>query len=358
MVTPEQEKYYVNGLVALRLNLPEKALEWFRKISDKYALYTDALFEPSDFILPHIARFHDVQVYTHRWSIFRNHKIYDQQMTQRNFEIYPCINRRVSKDENFAIVEELPTKMQIAQPCIFLGGDDNYCHWINRYLLRLSLLEGYPEFAQLPLLVTEELQSYHKESLQILGISEDRLIKVPRDIMIECKDLIVPVVVRGTPLLTQGVKWFRKKLDRYLGSPDGSHIYISRKGSVKRIMTNEKDVLKLLAKYNFTVVVPHELSFEEQVKVFSRASIIVGPHGAGLVNAIFAPEGAHLIELSNKIISFVTDFEDVALSIPLEYTKLISKVVKVYPDKIGHDFHDYVVDVQKLDKVLEAATQH
>lgn len=39
------------------------------------------------------------------------------------------------------------------------------------------------------------------------------------------------------------------------------------------------------------------MSFADQVQLFGEAEIIVGPHGAGFANAVFAQPGATLIEL-------------------------------------------------------------
>lgn len=44
-------------------------------------------------------------------------------------------------------------------------------------------------------------------------------------------------------------------------------------------------------------VVFDRLPFKETVELFSRAKLIIGPHGAGLTNMIFAPKGIPIIEL-------------------------------------------------------------
>ena len=42
---------------------------------------------------------------------------------------------------------------------------------------------------------------------------------------------------------------------------------------------------------------PGTLSVQEQIDVFSRAEIIVAPHGAGLSNVTFSPRGARVLEM-------------------------------------------------------------
>jgi hypothetical protein len=47
----------------------------------------------------------------------------------------------------------------------------------------------------------------------------------------------------------------------------------------------------------FEIVRCEDLSFETQVTIFSEASVIVGAHGSGLANLIFAPPNAKIVEL-------------------------------------------------------------
>jgi capsular polysaccharide biosynthesis protein len=64
-----------------------------------------------------------------------------------------------------------------------------------------------------------------------------------------------------------------------------------------RRIVNEADLVKQLLPYGFEVVTLGEMSFADQVQLFREAQIIVGPHGAGFTNAVFAQPGATLIEL-------------------------------------------------------------
>jgi capsular polysaccharide biosynthesis protein len=65
---------------------------------------------------------------------------------------------------------------------------------------------------------------------------------------------------------------------------------------VRRIV-NEADLVKELITYGFDVVTLGGMSFADQARLFNEAEIIVGPHGAGFQNAVFAQPGATLIDL-------------------------------------------------------------
>jgi capsular polysaccharide biosynthesis protein len=46
------------------------------------------------------------------------------------------------------------------------------------------------------------------------------------------------------------------------------------------------------------VVYPEQMSFAEQVRVFSEANVIVGPAGSNMINAVFAPAYARILILA------------------------------------------------------------
>src|SRR5262249_3411263 len=66
------------------------------------------------------------------------------------------------------------------------------------------------------------------------------------------------------------------------------NIYISRSKAHKRRLINEDQVVKFLSAYDFRAYVLEQMSFEEQVRLFHQARMVVAPHGAGLTNMIFA----------------------------------------------------------------------
>jgi hypothetical protein len=47
----------------------------------------------------------------------------------------------------------------------------------------------------------------------------------------------------------------------------------------------------------FEIISPASLSFRAQVELFSGAEVIAGNHGSALVNMVFTPSGARIIDL-------------------------------------------------------------
>ena len=53
----------------------------------------------------------------------------------------------------------------------------------------------------------------------------------------------------------------------------------------------------MLINLGFEIIYAEELKFSEQVDLFSEASFVVAPHGAGLTNICFMEKGTRLVEI-------------------------------------------------------------
>lgn len=94
-------------------------------------------------------------------------------------------------------------------------------------------------------------------------------------------------------------------------------IYISREDAPARQLTNAEEIFMILK--GWEKVVLSNVSIEKQIEIFSEASHIISTHGAGLLNMLWCPAGAKIIEIAQE--------------------ELISK--KVYPVLSHHLDHDH-----------------
>ena len=72
-------------------------------------------------------------------------------------------------------------------------------------------------------------------------------------------------------------------------------IYVSRIGT-RRSIHGEELIAEHLANQGFRILRAENLTFKEQIHLFSNAKTLIGVHGAGLTNGIWAPQ-TKLIEL-------------------------------------------------------------
>lgn len=84
-------------------------------------------------------------------------------------------------------------------------------------------------------------------------------------------------------------------------------IYIKRSERTGRFILNCDEIENFLKKNNFVIINPDNCSFEEQIIVFRNSKYIIGAHGAGLTNLIFAyKNNPRILEISpnNRVTAF------------------------------------------------------
>lgn len=207
--------------------------------------------------------------------------------------------------------KDFPRK-KYSEPCIILGGALNYYHWICDYLPRMSIIDACPDLADLPIIVHHELKDFHKDSLRALGYDDlSRFICVPRKHYLDFEHAYIPHIkhrpmsVDGKydlfePALTKETlmdirKWFSSYM--VLNTEFPKRIFVSRVGAKYRRCENEDAVFEIAREYDFEKIRNEDLSFTEQIALYSGAEAVMGVHGAGFTNMIFAQEGTSLIEL-------------------------------------------------------------
>jgi capsular polysaccharide biosynthesis protein len=79
--------------------------------------------------------------------------------------------------------------------------------------------------------------------------------------------------------------------------PSRRLLYISRAKASRRRITRESEVLSVLQNRHFECVYCEDLSLRDQVRLFAEAKVIIGPHGAGFTNILYAREGTIVGEI-------------------------------------------------------------
>ncbi len=182
-------------------------------------------------------------------------------------------------------------------------GHNNYYHWLFDVLPRIALLEkGY---GPIDYYYVSQQHQFQRDSLQLLGISHQKIIDATQHPIIQASTLIVPEFVLFPTREGQGnfpippwvITFLTDRFVQHHPTSPFSRIFIDRNNAQRRRILNIDALTQLLQEHNFTTVASETLSFSEQIDIFSNASTIVAPHGAGLANIVFAPPTCTIMEI-------------------------------------------------------------
>jgi capsular polysaccharide biosynthesis protein len=230
-------------------------------------------------------------------------------------------HRLLTKNRDISTENPLYFKGRLA--VISSPGSENWYHWLLQVLPRIKILKESGIYFD-KIYINNLQYRWQKESLfkvlKFLGIAEDKLLLINGDGVVQAELLIVPSVpfipAKGTPLphwqkdflsqvfLPQSVKnsVIEKKEEKF---------YISRsKAKIRRII-NENEITNYLENKGFKTIFLEDLSPEDQALLFNNAKIIIGPHGSGFANLIFAKPKTKIIEIDHgtkEIRSFYKKF--------------------------------------------------
>ena len=129
------------------------------------------------------------------------------------------------------------------------------------------------------------------------------------------------------------------------------NIWISRSKSKHRKIKNESEILPLLKKFNFEIVFPEEMTFEEQIKIYHGANIIGGLHGGGLTNILFMNPGTKLLEVRRENDNLNNCYYTLASELGINYYYVNSK-------SQGDDLYvsDTIINLIDLENLLIKVT--
>ena len=184
----------------------------------------------------------------------------------------------------------------------------NYYHWMNDILPKIHVLtKSGIDIGSIDHFVINPLEHlFQYETLRRFGIDESRLCVEENVNFVHCDELLVPTY--GSNSLGKGqAPWnpsFIKSsfLDIRCAQPI-ERLYISRKKANGRSVINEEELFTELAKCGFRRVELDCLSVAQQATLFSKASVILSPHGAGLSNTVFCEPATTVIELYDSHIA-------------------------------------------------------
>tara|TARA_B100000795_G_C22528457_1_gene334132 strand:+ start:108 stop:515 length:408 start_codon:yes stop_codon:yes gene_type:complete len=107
-----------------------------------------------------------------------------------------------------------------------------------------------------------------------------------------------------------------------------------------------------LPNHDVKAVDPSELSLIEQAKLFQGADVVIGPHGAGLVNVIFCKVGTVVVELPTIEHAGMLFFQDISTALGLRHA-IVPSVAIDKEDRYAMSEWDVTVVVETVRLMVE-----
>lgn len=202
----------------------------------------------------------------------------------------------------------------------------NYFHFNLESLSKLCLINEIEEYNKIPILVDERclrIQSF-KDELDMLNSHGRKIVYLKQGYCYNIKNLIYlsdliiapmnfkkDVLIRYDDYIINevGVKQLHDKLA--INSTINKKLFISRRNCSLIRLTNQNEIEKIFKEYGYEVIYPEEMSFQDQLEIFSKAEFIAGASGAGFTNILFANRNAKIICILPKEIK-LTCYSNIA----------------------------------------------
>jgi capsular polysaccharide biosynthesis protein len=195
---------------------------------------------------------------------------------------------------------------------------ENFFHWFIDDLPRLeAILATTNNFQTINVYIPETAPHFVFESLSYFKVT---IIKFKISEVLHFEEAMYTNTLSPSGLVHPNVKLLQNKFNLITGKKsDNSIVYISRKNSDVRFISNEENFTDALIDNGVKIIFTEKLSLVEQMSIFSAARIVISTHGAGLTNCLFM-NGGTVIEIgSTDIKNHLYCFSTLASILNLEY---------------------------------------
>lgn len=175
----------------------------------------------------------------------------------------------------------------------------NYYHSLMDALPRWGLFQELFPGERPDRVVVGHTSRWDRQLVAMTGLDRLHLVEPSAGMHLRAERLLVPAVDNQTTLAPPWVTaWLRENLPARDVSDRPRRLYVTRgdRPNTRRYV-QEAELLPHLERQGFVRFDPGSVDVQEQINHFAAAEVVVAPHGAGLVNLNFAPEGVRVLEL-------------------------------------------------------------
>jgi capsular polysaccharide biosynthesis protein len=244
---------------------------------------------------PHVAKFQNVRI-TAEGILFR-----DGLMMPESFARPENFRRWRRKRRNKRYEEGLRARSVREVDHVVWVTDDwskGYFHWLADVLPKLVIAADHLSNSTILLPARFADSELVKDSFGRFGVGNLEFIN--ENETVAAKRLYLPIHTAESGDFDEAVVNDVRRImtvDISQGHNPDKRIYISRSWAKRRKVANDEEVSTVLADFGFETIFAENLSFAEQVRLFSSTAYLISIHGAGLSNMLFMPAGGRVMEL-------------------------------------------------------------
>ena len=171
-------------------------------------------------------------------------------------------------------------------------GEENYFHFYNDILAKLCFIDEHLQLSRdIPIVIS--LKLYQKPFFQYFLTHSE---------LLSCRNWVVQThfyIHAKTTYFCKPLTHTKKYLDQIrdslkqsarIHSASDRRIFISRGSHRMRHIENMEEITRICGKYDIEVVDTEDLCLDQQIKLFQEARLVIGIHGAGLMNIIYGEQ--------------------------------------------------------------------
>ena len=236
---------------------------------------------------------------------------------------------------------------------------NNYFHFLFDVVAKLKLCEEKIKLKEIDFFYVPGNFDWQKKIFQLFGIENKKLIDSDVYRHLKARSIIAlehPWYKKGyvQEEINNVPEWIifflREKFLRYAKKFECSDkIFIdgaeSRSNHCKLI--NNDEIIKYLSQKGFQSYQIGKLDFFEQIYLFNKAKVIIGPHRSAFTNIIFSHPSTNIIEIIPDRYK-IKVFEKISKVLNLKYTKIVRPEIRLPDPKLG----DMTIKIEEIDNIL------
>jgi hypothetical protein len=249
------------------------------------------------------------------------------------------------------------TKLQ--GQAFMLGGRANYWHLLSEELPALYRLQknGFTINEFQHLIIHQSRHEFQDQIYDLFDVPKSKFIELSMFPHLQADQLFCfsPIYQPDIEALT----WVRDHMLSFVKNKElaDRRLFIDRESSSSKRIVNQKELMEILAKYDFEIFKPEDHSVLEQIITFRNSNFIIGAHGAALANLMFCKPQTNVIEIRSI-------FHSGSFSAPyvyMWYKELNNLRYSVMPSNIieskslkgrSQMDSDFIIDIQQLERLI------